>query len=149
MESCDCNDSLCDEIEKFLADDYEWISKIAHEIHIMLLNINLRANWFLNTVNLNHSDFMKFKNKILDSLNEYQQKTMTMKVLLVKLKHKDKELWDQMKDKDVEVELNTELISQNEEQEETDEELEETREANHDRKTQLEEAKRIEEILKN
>ena len=75
------------------------------------MNIDLIANWFLNTVNLNQSDFTKFKKKILDSLNEYRQKTMTMKVLLVKLKNKDKELWDQMKDKDVEVEqLKTELI---------------------------------------
>ena len=33
---------------------------------------DLRANWFLSTVNLNQSDFMMFKKKILDSLNEYQ-----------------------------------------------------------------------------
>jgi len=39
-----------------------------------------------------------------------------MKVLLVKLKDKDKELRDQMKDKDAEVEqLKIELISQKEE----------------------------------
>ena len=39
-----------------------------------------------------------------------------MKVLLVKLKNKDKELWDKMKDKDVEVEqLKTELVSQKKE----------------------------------
>ena len=83
-----------------------------------MLNIDLRANWFLSTVNLNQSDFTKFKKKILDSLNEYQQKTMSMKVLLVKLKDKDKELRDQMKDKDAEVEqLKTELISQKEESE--------------------------------
>ena len=81
MDSCDCNDTLCDEIEKVLADDDEGISKAAHEIHLTLLNIDLRANWFLYTVNLNHSDFTKFKKKILESLNEYQQKTMTMKVL--------------------------------------------------------------------
>ena len=44
---------------------------------------------------------------------------MTMKVLLVKLKNKDKELRDRMKDNDVEVEqLKTELISQKEEPEE-------------------------------
>ena len=50
---------------------------------------------------------------------------MTMKVLLVKLKNKDKELRDRMKDKDVEVEqLKTELIIQNGEQEEHVEELE-------------------------
>ena len=74
---------------------------------------------------------------------------MTMKVLLVKLKNKDKELRDQIKDKDAEVEqLKTELISQTEEPEEPAEELVETREVNHDLKTQLEEAKRIEEILK-
>ena len=68
-----------------------------------------------------------------------------MKVLLVKLKNKDKELRDRMKDKDAEVEqLNTKLISQKEEPEEPAEELEKTREVNHDMKTQLEEAKRIE-----
>ena len=100
MDSCNSNDSLCDEIEKVLADDDEGLSKAAHEIHLTLLNIDLRANWFLNTVNLNQSDFTKFKKKILDSLNEYQQKTMAMKVLLVKLKHEDKELQDQLKYKD-------------------------------------------------
>ena len=72
MDSCDYNDSLCDEIEKVLAEDDEGISKTAHEIHLTLLNIDLRANWFLNTVNMNQSDFTKFKKKILDSLNEYQ-----------------------------------------------------------------------------
>ena len=71
MDSCDCNDNLCDAIEKFLANDDERRSKEAHEIHLMLLNIDLRSNWFLNKVNLNQSDFTKFKNKILDSLNEY------------------------------------------------------------------------------
>ena len=85
MDSCDCNDILCDEIEKVIADDDEGISKAAHEIHLTLLNIDLRANWFLNTVNPTQSDFIKFKKKILDSLNEYQQNTMTMKVFLVKL----------------------------------------------------------------
>ena len=92
MDSCDYNDSLCDEIEKVLAEDDERLSKTAHQIHLTLLNIDLRANWFLNTVNLNQSDFTKFKKEILDSLNEYQQKTMSMKVLLQKLKVKDKEL---------------------------------------------------------
>ena len=53
MDSCDYNDSLCDEIEKVLADDDEGLSKVAHEIHLTLLNIDLRANWFLNIVNLN------------------------------------------------------------------------------------------------
>ena len=71
-----------------------------------------------------------------------------MRVLLMKFKHKGKELQDQLKDKDVEVErLKTELISQKEKQEDPSkdsEELEETREANHDLNTQLEESKRIE-----
>ena len=71
---------------------------------------------------------------------------MTIKVLLVNLKDKDKDLQDQIKDKDAEVEqLKTKLISQKEEPEDPAEEL---REVNHDLKTQLEEAKRIEEILK-
>ena len=136
MESCDCNDSLCDEIEKVLANDDEGLSKAAHEIHLTLFNIDLRANWFLNIVNLNHSDFTKFKKKIFDSLNEYRQNTMTMKVLLVNLKNTNKELRDQMKDKDAKVEqLKTELISQKEESEKPAQELEETREVNHDLKT--------------
>ena len=59
-----------------------------------------------------------------------------MKVLLVKLKHKDKELWDQIKGKDDEVEqINIELISEKEELEDFVEELEENREVNHDLKT--------------
>ena len=107
--------------------------------------IDLKANWFLNTVNLNKSDFTKFKKKILDSLNEYQRKTMSMKVLLVKLKNKGKELQDQMKDKDAKVEqLKTKLISQKDEPEAPTKELEETRDFIHDLKTQLEEGKRIE-----
>ena len=85
MDSCDYNDSLCDEIKIFLANDDEGMSEAAHEIHLTLLNIDLRANWFLNTVNLKQSDFTKFKKKILDSLNEYQQKTITMKVLPMNL----------------------------------------------------------------
>ena len=69
--------------------------------------------------NLNHNEFIKFRKRILDPLNEYQQKTMTMRVLIVKLKHKDEKLRDQLKDKNAEVEqLKTELINQNEEQEE-------------------------------
>ena len=81
---------MCDEIEKVLADDDEGLSKIAHEIHPTLLNIDLKANWFMNTVNPNHNEFTNFKKKVLDSLNEYQRKAMTMKVLLMNLKHKDK-----------------------------------------------------------
>ena len=99
MDSCDCNDILCDEIEKFLAEDDEGISNTAYQIHLTLVNIDLRANCFLSTVKLNQSDFTKFKKEILDSLNEYKQKTMSMKVFLLKLKDKDKELRDQMKDK--------------------------------------------------
>ena len=50
-----------------------------------------------------------------------------------------------MKDKDVEVEqLETELISQKDELEDPAEQIEETREASHDLKNRLEEAKRIE-----
>ena len=90
MDSCDCNDILCDEIEKVLAEDVEGLSKVTHEIHITLISINHIADWVMNIVNMNHSEFTKFKKKILDSLDEYQHKTMLMKVLLVKLKHKDK-----------------------------------------------------------
>ena len=66
-----CNDIMCDEIEKVLAEDDEGLSKTTHEIHLTLLNMDLRANWFLSIVNLNQSDFTKFKKKIFDSLNEY------------------------------------------------------------------------------
>ena len=109
-----------------------------------MINIDLKANWVLNTVNLNHSEFTRFKKRILDSSNEYQQKTMTMRVLLVNIKHKDEDLQDQLKYKNVEVEkLKPKLISQKEEQDESAKELEETREANHDLNTWMEESNRI------
>ena len=92
MDSCDCNDSLFDEIDKFLTNEDEWISKVAHEIHLTLLNIDLRVNWVMNIINMNHSEFTRFKRRILQSLNEYQHNNMTMRVLLVQLKHKNKEL---------------------------------------------------------
>ena len=95
---------------------------------------------------------MRFKRTTLDYLNKYQQKTMILKVFLVKLKHKDEVLQDQLEDKKDEVErLKTELISQMEEQEDPGEdskEFEETRKANVDLKTQLEESKRMEESLR-
>ena len=54
---------------------------------------------------------------------------MAMRVLHVKLKHKDKELQDQLEDKDAEVErLKIELINQKEEQEEPGEDSEELEE---------------------
>ena len=92
MESFDCNDSLCYEIEKVLAEDDEGLSNVANDIHLTLISINHREYWVMNRVNINDSEFTKFKKKILDSLNEYQQKTMKMKVFLVKVK--DKKLWD-------------------------------------------------------
>ena len=111
-----CNDNMCDEIEKVLAENDEDMSKASEEIHLTLLNIDLRANWVLNTVNINHSEFIRFKRRILDSLNEYQHNTITMRVLLVNLKHKDEELWDHLKENNDEVEqLKTTLISQKEE----------------------------------
>ena len=61
MHSCDFNEILCDEIEKVLIDDDEGLSNFSQEIHLILLNIDLRAKWFMNTVNMNHSDFTKFK----------------------------------------------------------------------------------------
>ena len=43
-ESSKGNDSLCDEIEKVLANEDEGLSKVAHEIHLKLLNIDLRSD---------------------------------------------------------------------------------------------------------
>ena len=67
--------------------------------------------------------------------------------------NKERELQDQLEDKDDEIErLKPKLISQAKEQEELGEnsgEIEETREANVNLKIQLEEAKRKEEVLKN
>ena len=62
--SCDYNDCLCDEIEKVIEDEDEGLSKVAHEIHLTLINIDLGANWVLNIVNLNHSEFTKVIKKI-------------------------------------------------------------------------------------
>ena len=74
MYSCDYNDNLCDEIEKVLAEDDEGISNTTRGTHLTITNIDLKSNWFLNTVNLNHSEFTRFKKRILESLNEYQRR---------------------------------------------------------------------------
>ena len=92
MDSFDCNSPICDEIENVLVEDDEDLSKATKKITHIFLNIDLKANWFINTTNLNHSDFMRFKRRTLDSLNKYQHKTMILKVFLVKLKHKDEVL---------------------------------------------------------
>ena len=104
MDSFYYNDIMCDETKKIIAEDDEDLSNVAHEIHLSLINIDLRENWVLNTINMNDSEFTRLKKRILDSLNEYQQNTMTMRAFLVKLKHQDKELQDQLEDNDVEIE---------------------------------------------
>ena len=90
--SFDCNSRICDEIVNVLAEDDEDLSKATKEINHTFFNIDLKANWFMNIVNLNQSDFLRFKTRTLDSLNEYQQKTMILTKLFVKLKHKDEVL---------------------------------------------------------
>ena len=122
MDYFDCNGRICDEIENVLAEDDEDLSKDTKKISHTFLNIDLKANWFINTINLNQSDFMRFKRITLDSLNKYQHNTMILKELFVKLKHKDEVLQNQLEEKKDEVErLKTNLISHIEEQEEPNE----------------------------
>ena len=71
MDSFDCNDTLCDEIEKILAEDEEGLSKDEKEIHLTFISINHRVDWVMNTLNMNHNELTKFIKKILYSLNEY------------------------------------------------------------------------------
>ena len=56
MNSCDYNDSLCDEIEKVLVDDDEAMLKAKQRIINYVCNIDLSVDWFLNKVDLNQSD---------------------------------------------------------------------------------------------
>ena len=88
----DHHSHICDENKNVLAKDDEELSNATIEITHAFLNIDFKANWFMNTVNLNQSDFVRFKRRTLDSFNKYQQKTMILKVILVKLKHKDEVL---------------------------------------------------------
>ena len=112
MDSFDCNSRICDEIENVLVEDDEDLSKATKEITHTFLNIDLKANWFMNTVNLNQSDFMRFKRRTLDSLNKYQQKTMILTEFHGKLRHKDEVLQYQLEEKKDEVErLKTGLTS--------------------------------------
>ena len=53
MDSFDCDSRICDEIENILAKDDEDLSKATKEITHTFLNIDLKANWFIDTVNLN------------------------------------------------------------------------------------------------
>ena len=51
MNSCNY-DSLCDEIEKVLIDDDEAMLKAKQRIINYVCNIDIRADWFLNKVDL-------------------------------------------------------------------------------------------------
>ena len=94
MDSFDCNSHICDEIENVLVEDNEDISNATKEITHTFFNIDLKSNWFMSTVIINKSDFMRFKQRIMDDSNKYQQQIMILKELLVKLKHTDKVLQD-------------------------------------------------------
>ena len=53
MDSFYCNNRTCDDIENVLAEDDEDLSKDTKEITHTFMNINLKSDWFMNTINLN------------------------------------------------------------------------------------------------
>ena len=119
MDYFDCSSPICNEIENDTANNDEDFLKAKKEITHTILNIDLGAYWFHNTVNLNQSYFLRFKKVIFECLDKYQKKNMALKELLKKLKHKKAVLQDQLEDKEDELErLKTKFISQGEEQEE-------------------------------
>ena len=142
----------CDEIEKVLADDDEAMLKAKQRIINYVCNIDLRADWYLNKVDLNQSDYKMFKMQTFDYMDNLQKKNVELKELLKKLKHEGVGWLKLLKEKEEEKEkLKIDLIDLTLEQKNHVKDskiLEESREANLDLKTQLEEAKRIEEALR-
>ena len=64
MDSCDY-DSLCDEIDKVLADDDEAMLEAKQRIINYVCHIDLRADWFLNKVDLNQFEYDAYSNSCL------------------------------------------------------------------------------------
>ena len=87
MKSCDYNDSLRDEIEKVLVDDDEAMLKAKQRIINYVCNIDLRADWYLNKVDLNQSDYKMFRMTTFDYMDNLQKKNIELKELLNKRKH--------------------------------------------------------------
>ena len=88
MNSCDY-DSLCDEIEKVLADDDEAMLKAKQRIINYVCNIDLRADWFLNKVDLNQSDYKMFRMKTFDYMDNLQKQNVELKSCLRNLSMKE------------------------------------------------------------
>jgi len=86
MNSCDY-DSLCDEIEKVLANDDEAMLKAKQRTINYVCHIDLRADWFLNKVDLNQSDYKAFRTTTFDYMDNLQKQNVELKELLKKLKH--------------------------------------------------------------
>ena len=106
----------------------------------------------MNKVDLNQSDYKMFRTTTFDYMDNLQKQNVELKELLKKLKHEGVGWLKLLKEKEVEKEqLKIDLIDLTLEQKNHDKDskiLGEAREANHDLKTQLEEAKRTEDILK-
>ena len=88
MNSCDY-DSLCDEIEKVLADDDEAMLKAKQRIINYVCNIDLRADWYLNKVDLNQSDYKMFRTTTFDYMDNLQKQNVELKSCLRNLSMKE------------------------------------------------------------
>ena len=75
MNSCDY-DSLCDEIEKILTDDDEAMLKAKQRIINYVCNIYLRADWFLNKVDLNQYKYKMFRMTTFDYMDNLQKRML-------------------------------------------------------------------------
>ena len=74
-------------------------------------NIDLRADWFLNKVDLNQSNYKMFRTTTFDYMDNLQKKNVELKELLKKLKHEGVGWLELLKEKEEEKEkLKIDLI---------------------------------------
>ena len=67
-------------------------------------HIDLRADWFLNKVDLNQYDYKAFRTTTFDYIDNLQKQNVELKELLKKLKHEGVGWLKLLKEKEVEKE---------------------------------------------
>ena len=87
MDNFDCSMPIFDEVENAITENDEAMLKAKQRIINYVCNIDLRADWYLNKVDLNQSDYKMFRMTTFDYMGNLQKKNVEIKEFLKKLKH--------------------------------------------------------------
>ena len=86
MDNFDCSMPIFDEVENAITENDEAMLKSKPRIINYVCNIDLKADWYLNKVDLNQSDYKMFRMTTFDYMDNLQKKNVELKELLKKLK---------------------------------------------------------------